>query len=731
MGKKKLFDLKLYLEGFKQLKIIGILSFVVFMLEAILIPISRIISINDSFKQGYITDIVAQSTNGFDMHPLMVLAFIVVAPVLSLSLFNFLNKRNTSDFYHSLPHTRICLFNSFFAAIVTWLFIIVCLTSVFSLVFHLILSKYFAVVIKSWLMLTLNCFVASILVSASVVVAMTLTGTLFTNLVVSGLVIFLPRFLSTMISTIILEALPLVPRFSSAILIDNKYNIVTSFVFNLFGNSNTSYDVLTSLNAMIYTLILAVIYIVIGCILFNKRKSESAAHSAPNRILQAVYRIALTMVICIPVIGGVFNNRIYNYDETFTFVICYIFIAVFYFAYELITTRKWKNLLRAIPGLGIVAILNITIYFGMVGMYNGSLNFTPTTNQIDYVTLVPEADYYGYRTYDYIDFIGVRNSDIKLENSDVKNIVSKNLKLNVDAYKKSGSPYRGTFFTDLGFSLDDSMMPEDYRLLNCKIVTNNKEHYRSIYIPNSDYEKIYKSFEESADYKKMLTLLPKATKGTLHVEGIQMGGEISDAKLNEIYEQLRRDVANVDYSKWHEKLQKREPSRASLYYSTTIGTESYNIAVPIYSDIMPDTHKILFDEVYKVNTINRNDVLEFAKGDKFEGSLDATIVITFNRSIEEDSNEYYELIYNTDNSEGLKNISNFLDEYTIDRPIGVNDTIVEASVGEYKMIENGTNKIYYNTLFNLGELSMDDLKNTEYWKLFSVGEYYNSKVANY
>src|SRR5690554_5876311 len=119
MKNKKLFSFGLYIEGIKQLNFLGIFAFVVFAFEAILIPVGIVIGRQNE------EIISAESVIGWQVHPILVAAFVFIAPVMTLILFNFLNKRNSSDFYHSIPHTRFCLFFSYFASIASWLFAII------------------------------------------------------------------------------------------------------------------------------------------------------------------------------------------------------------------------------------------------------------------------------------------------------------------------------------------------------------------------------------------------------------------------------------------------------------------------------------------------------------------------------------------------------------------------------------------------------------------------------
>lgn len=80
------------------------------------------------------------------------------------------------------------------------------------------------------------------------------------------------------------------------------------------------------------------------------------------------------MVICIFIVCVMFSEMTTGMmrDEWFAFLVLYLVAALVYFAYELITTKKWKNLLTALPGLGIVALLNVGILLGMHAVENTS-----------------------------------------------------------------------------------------------------------------------------------------------------------------------------------------------------------------------------------------------------------------------------------------------------------------------------------------------------------------------
>ena len=100
--KKNWFSLRLYLEGIRQLRLIGIMGMVILSLEAILIPVGRLVNIRE-MRHFTSSSITKTLLNFPEMHPLLVLCFCVLAPLMVLYLFHFLNKRNASDFYHAIP----------------------------------------------------------------------------------------------------------------------------------------------------------------------------------------------------------------------------------------------------------------------------------------------------------------------------------------------------------------------------------------------------------------------------------------------------------------------------------------------------------------------------------------------------------------------------------------------------------------------------------------------------
>ena len=109
------FNKNLYKEGLRQLMLLGFVCMGLIALITVCIPISSMLAIK-SYSTGTIyPEIVSVGSTFLYLYSI----FIFVTPMLSLTTFHFLTKRNSSDVYHATPCTRGCIFNTYFACIVT------------------------------------------------------------------------------------------------------------------------------------------------------------------------------------------------------------------------------------------------------------------------------------------------------------------------------------------------------------------------------------------------------------------------------------------------------------------------------------------------------------------------------------------------------------------------------------------------------------------------------------
>lgn len=437
--KKSWFDPRLYREGLRQLRVIGVLSLVLMTLAAVLAPVGQAIQIaaDQEIAAAAGRNISIENLTLLGSHPLLLLGFPVLAPAMSLYLFHFLDRREACDFYHALPQTRGCLYRSFAAALLTWLVGVLLASTLVNMGVCALLGRYLALVYSSVPVLLFNLTAASVLVAAGTVLAMSLTGTVFTNIVSALLILFVPRIFMQAVSSFLGSAMPYVSESHLFPLLDYSWNLVSGLPLSyLLG---TYRDVVYGWHGGLYTLALGAVYLVLGGLFFRRRKSEAAGQAALSRGLQLAFRLAAALTICLIPVGMIFEALVTGGGLSrlggswfFSLLVAYLIAAIVYFLYELISTRKLRNLARAVPGLGILAVLNLVLVLGMFGVYRYTSAQQPAAEEISYVTLPSEGNVWvsygsGSGGQEVEDYFGARLEEVRLDSPETRQLISQRL----------------------------------------------------------------------------------------------------------------------------------------------------------------------------------------------------------------------------------------------------------------------------------------------------------------
>jgi len=609
--KNKYFSLGLYRDGLRQLRIIGIISLVVFVLTAVLLPISIVLSLKQ-YGEAMYQQTIPEIISLFTANPLLILSFCLVAPLMMLCLFHFLDKRNASDFYHCIPQTRICLFNSLFAAVMTWMTAIIVITSLCSFLILGVFSDYFLIDWStSWIFL-FNTFAGILFVAASIAIAMCITGTVFTNVIVSGLLIFVPRFLVALMISWLGNALPLLNANSFLPLMDKKYNVVTGMVFSIYqGYIND--PPLTALPSGVYTLIVGLIYTGIAMLLFHRRKSESAGNASPNSILQTTYRLVIAMLICLIPCHMIFQNIItgarISGAEVFGLFIMYLIAIFFYFVYELITTKKLANLVKAIPGLLILVGLNVAVIAGLSGAHHAMLNVSFTAEDISYVRFMSDIQNEDSR----INYFSGRTEQVEITNQTINKIIADQAQYTTDLVRTNPDSY----FTQM-----DKMVQK-----RVAIRMNGRTYHRNILISKKDMITITKELTQLEEYSLIYTNLPSLDEitGTLRIDD----GPVTADDLNKLYETMKKEVRDMPFETWYHMVTDEDylytDALARINLSVVIGNQMYRAELPIGSELK-ETAQMYISMVNEDKKYGRGALLEVLSNIPENAEIDMTII---------------------------------------------------------------------------------------------------------
>ncbi len=331
--------------------------------------------LNLVFFSIYLTrDPVKASIGHFDARlmaaPMLIMLYVFV-PVMVFGAYRWLNKRVESDFYHAIPLKRTQIYATTSAAIFLWL----CIALGSYAVVHTILRTAFGLPINYLLFLCVfvNMLIAMIEIVAAFSIGLSLCGRGFTAFFQSVAVLFLPRVLLTLFwilteldSGFTLPFSMILPFFNP------EYNIAATPLHSLIYGINYANPL-----AMLYSLLYSAGLLLLGGVAFKKRRSELAEMPYASRVLQTVTRVMFGMpqLLSVTVILNVWLR--YGWDDDFIpreiliplLLTSILFSFIFYCLYELISSRRMKKVVKAMPGY--VLCLALSAFFIFVPFWFG------------------------------------------------------------------------------------------------------------------------------------------------------------------------------------------------------------------------------------------------------------------------------------------------------------------------------------------------------------------------
>ena len=536
--KKTWFDKALFRDAFRQLSVSGLIILLIMCMQAVLLPIGIILADRGTAR------IITNACGVLETDPMVFLLFTCVTPLMAVALFRFLARRNDSDFYHSIPQTRECLFLSFSAAVMAWTVILQFVPMIIGTVIHLAFPSHFSIDWKALLTGNLMLLIAEFMVLSAVLLGITVTGSILTNLIVSLLIIFFPRVVMMVLKLSIGGSLTIVSDHYLS-LMGNGWNLVTSLVMGVFGEG---INVLYSFTAGAYTFVLALVYYLLALGMFVKRKSEAAGEASVHPVLQLVFRLLPATAYCLAPTVMAFSyivdrTNTVQADEWYVVFVLYLIGIVLYFIYELVTTRKVRNLAKAAPGLVILAGIQIVILFGMIGLRSSLISYQPEASEIESVSFMPDSTYMwddsntgavlsGYLTG--------KVAGVELTDDHLKEIISVRLKESAayDKYPKQRSEADNEYFGK-----------------QVMIVSGGRKHYRVLHLKQTDIAEMAAVLKDQKEIRDIYMNLPKADGRDVRITLINSmvsNQTMSAEAAAEAYAALQQDVQDMGFESWYE-----------------------------------------------------------------------------------------------------------------------------------------------------------------------------------
>ncbi|MBQ3490719.1 MAG: hypothetical protein IJA86_09030 [Clostridia bacterium] len=367
---KNIFSPKLYLQGLRKVRTLGIAMAIVMIALNAWLPLMHI---NDG-------NMWVQTVEAGEFAPFGML-ILIFAPLLVYNMFSYLNERKSSDFFHSLPQKRICVYTSFMVAIFTWIVsVLLVSTAVNSILWSV--AKNYTVSVSTVVLTTLGFLILAFVMAGFMALAMMLTGTTVANFLVFLLFFLFIRAFGLFFLYGLEEIAPMFnPMHSWLKIFDWDFFLPIALFARIEDSMSTEASFGNTLLLLYWLLVGAVLFVSSG-FAYCLRKSESATKSAPNKIMQNIYRIGVTFPF---LMLGAF--LLIAEKDSHLYLLCFVVAFLVWIIFELLTTKKIKNVLRSLP----LFLIPVLLAGGYVASLHGTKGLiyatTPKSDDIESVKI--------------------------------------------------------------------------------------------------------------------------------------------------------------------------------------------------------------------------------------------------------------------------------------------------------------------------------------------------------
>ncbi len=525
------FNGKLYVDTLRQLRVMGSAYLVACLAISWIPPI--VMLMGESWSAMDITAFV----------PVLFFLMSIGAITIVYSAFSFLFHRNASDIFHALPTKRMSVCISRFLAVITWLWGIIIVTVLGTVLLYGLLCGQWYFSYIPWLCGYYG--VISLFFAASALCASALTGTRFAALAVTGLMAFMIRFLLLMLSVTILCFAPVVSMKDFGMLLNPAYNIATAslmmpvaelFVSSFYEGSFawSMARMMTTLWPILYTFLIGILYAALGVVLYHRRNSETAEKSASNPHMQTLYRCGITLPVLLPLVIVLFVYGGYSFSGIFDhpglLVVALVISLILYLSYEVITQKRLRGIVKTLPSYVVLVVFCVLFVIGAKGLAFSRIHILPEANEIEGIQLEMESEGHYYSDEDYYDLV---MGSLIVQSDQANAIVSDVLRQNV-ADAEGDRNY---------FAYNGGNRYQQTLRIHLK---NGGDMVRLLSFTERDMESLQAALSQDANYTNALRQLPSlGDVECIEPENLAGYVELTSAQMAELYNALTEEMASL------------------------------------------------------------------------------------------------------------------------------------------------------------------------------------------
>lgn len=523
------FKFSIFKEGLRQLKIGGIFYTLVCAAISIIALLDNI-SFDSVSGEHIVTNRYLPFASKITMSSIMLFSAIFIIAA-SLLLFSFLRSPKCRDFYCSTPNSICTLWLGFTASIMTWAAAGILACNLIQLPLMLILdAKYF----MTWLTSLVSTFALALLIMGIISLALSLTGKIIPALITIASIALLPTMLySAAFSTfsaffnqfcfIANESVNFPDIFSVL------FRAIVPDIYPSYGLNDefSLFSFLCSSSAIIYNLLLGVVYLAIAAWFMTIRTGDSTGRPFVNKAAHIISLLAVTFditaIVSIVFTDVICDMRIYPYyynkhtmvmNPFLLTAICLAAIFIAFWICEIILTFNIKKSYRALKLLPVPIVAAAVITGVGYLCFNADIRTAPKADEIESVTLV-RNDYLSdelaifrmYGTYGRL----VTN-EAEFTDKQVINYVSEQINKFVKSYDRSVSNAADYYMDMCG----------EIRAINLKInLKDGRSITRTIEANDEFIKKLESVMTNDSEYMKDFLAIPEASYTNISINDIR------------------------------------------------------------------------------------------------------------------------------------------------------------------------------------------------------------------
>ncbi len=538
------FSKSLYVQGLKKLKTVGIGCAVTFAVINALSAISNLMQKNSYLLKVGIT--------GGMLLPIGAL-IIPIAFLMISQAFSFLDKRKDSDFYHSLPQKRLCVYLSLLSSAMTWAVGILALSLCLNLL--LWLQSPYSVDFSAILPVLLGFSASAFAVAGVSVVCRIITGTTSAFVFYTVCSFLFPRLFLYIFTNYLVDINP-------SIVIKGSFFDAFSFEYSPFFPLCTvlenDMDLFENGLFIAFLFLEAFVFFFIGARLFIRRKSELAGAKIISKKLQFLFRsLSIT-----PILFFLFAD----FNDFDSAAIWFVFALLVHFLFDLILSRSVKTSVSNLPLFFLTLGISIVFLISANVISKVYISNNPKVNEIESI-MFTEAKSTAYNRVDYYGWYERRNV----------------LTDNEDAIKAAVNALDDTSLGDYRARYSDQIM---FRLKNGKTVKRN------IRFTEEEYLIIKAAIKSEDEYKQSFSFPEWSNKAYFTVLSGNLDYVDGDITDKSFYDTVKKEYL---------ALSPKEQAEAEICNSSVyifMYEDTYVFRLYLHEDMFPESLTYLKNASY-------------------------------------------------------------------------------------------------------------------------------------